>query len=292
MTFKPMLASPVEFDKLDYSDLLVSPKYDGVRAVVIDGVVMSRSLKPIPNKHVQRLFSNLEHYDGELIAGSPTSPSCYRDTASAVMSVDGEPEVTFYVFDHVQNPDKDFILRLDMLQIAPSTPNVVKVPQIPVSSESELREIQARHLEEGYEGLMLRKARGLNSKYKFGRATAKSNTLLKLKEFSDSEARVVGYAELMKNGNEATINELGHAERSSHKENMIPMGVLGALHCVTEDGVEFSIGSGFDAETRRTLWVERETLVGRLVKFKHFEVGSKTAPRFPTFLGFRSPEDT
>ena len=73
MTFKPLLASPVEWKHLDYSNLWVSPKLDGIRAIIRDGVVMSRSLKPIPNKHVQRILGNspgIEGYDGELIVGT------------------------------------------------------------------------------------------------------------------------------------------------------------------------------------------------------------------------------
>ena len=70
MTFKPMLAATVSDEPLSYP-LLASVKLDGVRALVVDGVVMGRSLKPIPNKHVQRLFGHtqLNGLDGELIVG-------------------------------------------------------------------------------------------------------------------------------------------------------------------------------------------------------------------------------
>ena len=58
--FKPLLAVQAEFDKVDFRDMWLSPKLDGVRAIVIGGVVMSRNLKPIPNRHVQSLFKHLE----------------------------------------------------------------------------------------------------------------------------------------------------------------------------------------------------------------------------------------
>jgi DNA ligase-1 len=45
--------------------LLASAKIDGVRALVKDGKVLSRSLKPIPNRHVQEMFGSLEGADGE-----------------------------------------------------------------------------------------------------------------------------------------------------------------------------------------------------------------------------------
>ena len=59
---KPMLAAPSDGNDLKYP-IMVSPKLDGVRAIIIDGVVMSRSLKPIPNKYVQSLFG-LEKFNG------------------------------------------------------------------------------------------------------------------------------------------------------------------------------------------------------------------------------------
>ena len=101
--FRPMLATDADLGKLRFP-LLASAKLDGVRAVVRDGVVFSRSNKPIPNAYVQSLFSKYTHFDGELIVGDPTSKACYRDTVSGVMSVDGEPDVKLYVFDHVGEP--------------------------------------------------------------------------------------------------------------------------------------------------------------------------------------------
>ena len=289
MTFRPLLASPVDWALLTYDDLLLSPKLDGIRAIVRNGVVVSRSLKPIPNKHVQRLFGHLEHYDGELICGEPNAHDVYRKTNSAVMSVNGEPEITFYAFDHISEPDADYLTRYEKLE---ESDNVVVLTQHGVASREEVHRLETIYLDQGYEGVMLRKARGTLSKYKFGRATAKSCTLLKAKNFSDSEAVIVGFEELMKNGNEATTDALGHTVRSAHQANLIPMGTLGAIVCETSEGVEFKIGSGFDAATRQEIWDKRGNLFGRLVKFKHFEVGQKEAPRFPIFLGLRDEIDT
>lgn len=286
--FKPMLAVQADLDDLDYNDMWCSPKLDGVRAIVIDGVVMSRNLKPIPNKHVQSMFRHFEFYDGELIAGNPTSKSVYRDTASAVMSIDGTPDVTFFVFDHIERPGEDFNFRNARLDNATG---VKVLPQHPIVSKVDLEKIESMYLEMGYEGVMLRKARGPNSKYKFGRSTARSQALLKVKRFTDNEYEVVGFQERMHNGNEATVNALGHTERSSHKENKIGRGDLGALVCRTADGLEFNVGTGFDDQLRRWIWGNRENLHGKLVKVKSFLIGVKDAPRFPVFLGFRDSID-
>jgi len=288
MTFKPLLASPVDWDKLTYDNLLLSAKLDGVRAIVINGVVLSRSLKPIPNKHVQSLFGHLEHYDGELICGAPNAHDVYRKTNSAVMTIEGTPDVTFYVFDHIAEPDADYQTRLERLEYQS---NVAVLTQHEVIGRGSVEAMEQVYLDQGYEGVMLRKARGPNSKYKFGRATAKSNTLLKVKRFSDAEGVIIGYEELHSNQNEATTDALGHTVRSNHQANMVPMGTLGALVCRTPEGVEFKIGSGYDAETRQYLWNNRFYLDGQFVKYKFFPCGVKEAPRFPIFLGLRDSRD-
>jgi DNA ligase-1 len=56
-------------------------------------------------------------------------------------------------------------------------------------------------------------------------------------------------------------------------------------------GAAFSIGSGFTQEMREQLWQVRGRLTGQFVKYRYFPTGSKNAPRFPTFLGFRDPAD-
>lgn len=291
--FKPLLAAPVDFKFLDYGNLWLSPKLDGIRAIVIDGVVMSRSLKPIPNTYVQKLFGvpELEGFDGELICGEPNASDVYRDTNSAVMSRDGDPPVCFFVFDCIVNPDADYQLRYEDLLIDDLPDGVQIVDQHRVSDHDHLLALEERYLEAGYEGVMLRKFCGPQSRYKFGRSTAKEGTLLKLKRFTDAEATVVGFEELLKNGNEATVNALGRTERSSHKENLIPMDTLGALLCQTPEGIRFAIGTGFDQATRAHIWANRQRYLGCLTKYKSFDIGVKTAPRFPVFQGWRDPID-
>lgn len=142
----------------------------------------------------------------------------------------------------------------------------------------------------GYEGVMLRKLRGPDSQYKFGRATAKSNTLLKLKRFTDAEYRVVDMVERLHNGNEAVTNAIGRTERSSHKENMVPMGTLGALVLDHPCGT-FTCGTGFTDAERKHIWDNRELFIGRLAKVKSFAIGVKDMPRFPVWLGFRDEKD-
>lgn len=290
--FKPMLAveAPAELT----FPLYASAKLDGVRCVVKDGVALSRTLKPIPNAFVQaHLAHDLLHgLDGELIVGPAYAKDVYRQTSSGVMSQDGSPDFKFYVFDYYTMPDRAYSQRLHDLQSwFNSNPQdrCVLLEQRLVNNEEELLQFEGEMLAQGFEGLILRKPEGI---YKHGRSTAREGYLLKLKRFTDGEAKIVGFEELMHNANEAQLDELGHTKRSSHQENLVPMDTLGALQvedCVT--GIAFKIGTGYTAIHRKQIWQQRDRLVGAIVKYKHFEIGVKDAPRFPVWLGFRDPID-
>ena len=278
---KPMLAATVEdVNSLRYP-LLASPKLDGVRATVRDGVVWSRSLKPIPNAHVQSMFRHLEGYDGELIVGPLTAKDVYRQTMSGVMSRAGSPPVSFLVFDDLDFRHNTFEYRLEHIQ------NHYRLQHDMIESALALSNYEVMTIQQGYEGVILRDPKGV---YKHGRSTLREQGMMKLKRFCDDEAAVVGFKELMHNDNPATTNELGYTERSSHQANKIPTGRLGAL-TVEWNGVQFDIGTGFDDALRRWIWSHKERYLGELVKFKYLRVGMKDRPRHPVFLGWRTKVD-
>lgn len=291
MKFKPLLAANAVFEKIKYP-VLASPKLDGIRCCIVDGKALSRTLKPIPNAYVQRRLAHerFNGLDGELIVGSPTSKTCYRDTVSGVMSVEGTPDFTYYVFD-IYNYDKGFQERFAELNRAfANIYHVRRLPHVIVNDETELLEYEERQLIEGYEGVILR---GMNSPYKFGRSTVNEGILTKVKRFADAEAEIIGFEEELKNENEATTNELGRTKRSSHAAGKVGKGTLGAfLVRDATTGVEFSVGTGLTADERALCWKERHALVGELIKYKSFEVGVKSKPRHPVFLGFRDRSDT
>lgn len=286
--FKPMLATDADLDKLKFP-LLASAKLDGVRAIVRNGVVYSRSNKPIPNQFVQQKFSRFEHFDGELICGDPTSKSCYRDTVSIVMSFDKPADnAGFFVFDHVRDLGANYSVRHRWLTENTDLPeSVIFHDQVLCKTLDDVLGYEAECLEDGYEGLILRDP---EAPYKNGRSTVKEGYLLKLKRFVDAEAVIIGFEERMHNGNEATTNELGRTKRSSHKAGKTGRGDLGALICRLGD-VEFNIGTGFTDDERAEIWNNRDRYLGRLAKFKYFPVGVKEAPRHPVWLGLRDRRD-
>lgn len=291
---KPMLAGSIE----DLNDIkfpvMASTKLDGVRGVILDGKLVGRSLKPIPNKFISSILSKPEYngLDGELIIGEPDSKSLCRDTVSGCMSYEGEPDFFFFVFDIYNAGAVDAIERQKMVHErvrSLSCKYIGWLPQTVIHTIDELLAYEQRMLGFGYEGVILRSPMGF---YKHGRSTLREGLLLKLKRFKDAEAVIVGFEELMHNGNEATINELGYTERSSHKENKTGWNMLGALVVTNKTtGQTFRVGTGFDDKVRSAIWCNQDQYIGKYIKYKYFEIGEKDLPRHPVFLSFRDPID-
>lgn len=307
--FQPMLATEHEPDKLVFP-LYASPKYDGIRALGMNlgGKVLpvSRSLKTIPNRYVQSLFDNefMHGLDGELVVGDPCAHDCMQATTSGVMSEDGTPEFSYYVFDTWSNPVVPFKRRLELLTNYmwnnlphPLLKHVKLVPQYYIENEVELTRYEEEHLAAGYEGIMVRGPDGI---YKYGRSTVKQGYLLKVKRFADAEAVVVGFEEQMENTNELETDERGYAKRSTAKAGMVPKGTLGALVVKTISdnglypaGTEFRLGTGrgLTAAVRQHIWDNRQNFLGAIAKYRYQHVGSKDAPRIPIWIGWRDPSD-
>ena len=284
-----MLAAKFDPDKLKFP-CLVSPKIDGIRAIVDKGVVRSRSMKLIPNAYVQAMFGHdaLNGIDGELVIADPTAPDCFRKTTSIIMShnkpIDG---IAFLVFDYIYGGDsyKDRIIKIKDLR----HPNILHVQQRLVHNLKKLYELEEIHLSKGFEGSMIRDP---HATYKYGRSTVKEGKLLKLKRFLDGEAEIIGVEELLHNNNEAKTNELGLTSRASCEENKVPAETMGALLVRdVKTGVEFSLGTGFTAAMRQDIWDTRPEIIGCFVKYKHLPIGEKDKPRHPVFLGFRDKID-
>lgn len=314
--FKPLLAVQADDLSLIKYPKMVSPKLDGIRAIVIDGVIVSRNLKPIKNKYIQSILSHsmFSGLDGELIVGSPMAKTLFteqlvdggtiemdegvfRNTSSGVMSADGEPDFTYWVFDNYLDSTHGFEDRYKRLENwydkLPSQyrKHIKILPHMTVHSESELDAYEEAYLTQGYEGAMLR---SLDGKYKFGRSTLKEEILLKVKRFSHMEVEILGKKERMHNANEATTDALGRTERSSHKENLIGRGDLGAL-IVREygktDSKDFSVGSGFDDKQRKWIWENFEEFKKNIGRIKFFAYGEYEVPRFPVWDGIRDKSD-
>ena len=289
---RPLLSCEVPLDKVKFP-IYISTKFDGIRALVIDGVVYSRSLKPIRNKHVQKLFGKSEYngFDGELIVGDIYAKDVFQKTTSGVMSEDGTPDVRFYVFDLWNLPDADYESRQRVLQdllLQDETMSSIVYTMIHKCHNKESLEFFLNHEQKvGGEGLIGRNPKGT---YKYGRSTPKEQLSIKFKFFQQEDFEVVGFNERMHNTNEQKRDELGYAERSSARDGLVPTNTLGSLVLKYND-TTFSCGTGFDDKLRKEIWDNKEAYLGKLASIRYMSVGSKDLPRCPSFVWFRHTED-
>lgn len=319
MTYKAMLAADYDESRMKFPCLL-QPKIDGVRGIHLNGVLTGRSLKKHKNKHATEYFSHpmFAGFDGEMAAESEMHPNLCSLTTSALNSIKGEPALTWWVFDYI-TPDTErlpyierygrMVDRVEELKRSPETKEMASsleiVPAHWCYSLNEALELDGRWLDFGFEGSIIRDPDGA---YKQGRSTVKEGGLLRIKRFIDFEATVVELIEGQVNGNEAQTNELGRTFRTTHQENMVPNGMVGAMMCkllkdvvVTENGDEkalfwagdlVKVSAGSMPHADRVRYFENPSqILGQIAKVKTFPKGVKDKPRFPTFLSLRATED-
>ncbi len=311
MITRPMLAGKIESaEKLELIEwpAFCSPKVDGIRCLIHPSLgPVTRSFKPVPNDHIYGALDKLagqSYLDGELIAVDENrNDLSFNETQSAVMTHDGQPDFVFAVFDCFQDPDQDFMARHVLAQ---KIVGGIGVPQITILEHVLVRSLEEfigfaeKCVEGGFEGSIIRSPAGI---YKSGRSTFNQGWLLKYKNWVDTEGTVIGFNELMRNDNPDVGDKFGLAKRSSHKANMVPMHMLGALVLMTEWG-ELRVGSGFTMAQRQEIWLRNMDVseryrnkdafapdIGRKVTFKYQPFGMQDKPRFPIFKSFRL-EDT
>lgn len=297
MITKPTLAVAVkDFEKIKYP-VLATPKLDGIRCLKIEGKALSRNFKPIPNKQIREMIEYYfpDNVDGEIIIPNKS----FNEISSIVMTEDeGLHNFKYCVFDYVLN-DLNESYEKRILNIAKLC-NETKlysdfakcfVPVLPlkINNIKELEKYEKECLEKNYEGIMIRSPKG---PYKCGRSTEREGYLLKIKRFTDSEARIIGFEEKMHNNNEAKKDVFGHTERSSHKANKKPANTLGNILVIDlKTKLEFSIGTGFNDELKKEIWDNQGKYINKIVKYKYLKSGMKELPRSPVFLGLRDKRD-
>jgi len=285
-----LAAKNVIMDKIIFP-VMATPKIDGIRCLVVKGQALTRSFKPIPNNHIRTSIEAVcpDGFDGEIVCGKT-----FQDVQSMVMSEDGEPEFQYLVFDSVRDINLTYAERQIHLAEDFSHSDIIKIAK-PLYAETannleQLNKIMDRHLEQGHEGTMIRSP---SSPYKCGRATLKEGYLTAIKPFVDGEATVIGFEERMHNTNAPTLDAFGRTERSTHKDNMVPMDTLGAFICRDDAGNVFNLGTGkgLTDELRKEIWDNMGKYIGRNVHYRYQKHGSLDKPRIPIWHGFRDPKD-
>ena len=270
---RPMLAATARELADIWLPCAATPKIDGIRCVTTTAGALTRAFKPVPNRHIFQLVSQLQPgLDGELVSGD------FNATQSAVMSRDGEPHFVYVVFD--QFGSAGYWERVHSL---PELPAFCQ-PLLPTVCHT-LQQLQAFEescVEAGYEGIMTRHAHG---RYLEQRATLRSQLLVKFKRFVDSEARVVGFTEGSTNANQLEADAFGYAKRSGHSAGKVPRGTLGSLEAVdVHTGARVSV-AGLDEATRAEVWADQNTYLGCLFKYR-YQHAAGCAPRFPRFIAW------
>lgn len=253
---KLLLANPWD-GELDPAGWWLSEKADGVRAFWDGEAFISRQ----GNKFYAPSWftANLPKHplDGELWMGR----QMFQKTISVVKSQDsGERwrQVTYVVFDHPSHlgPFEDRMKYLLELESNLNHPHMRILRQIKVRDRDHVAKELDLVVSQGGEGLMLRKPGSLYE-------ACRSDTLLKVKKFSDAEAVVVSH----------TIGKGRH------------LGRLGALVVRMPNGKEFNIGTGFSDADRRD-----PPPVGATITYSFTEHTESGLPKCAAFLRVRPQE--
>lgn len=250
-----------------------SPKLDGLRGSVQGGKALTRSLKLVPNMAARAFLERipaLEGLDGELMVHGMD----LHALESVFMTRNAKlPEQWYFgVFDVMPKTASEiYRARYERALAAVSAASamtgthVLMVPQLEVHSVDDVLKFESRVLEMGFEGVVLRRPA---SKYKHGRSTLSDGALMKWKRFADAEAEIIGF----------------------EPSDTLP-GALGAF--VVRDlltGVVFKVGTGPTHAQRLEFWRKKASLLGRIVKYKHYPTSGGKPPS-AVLLGFRSRDD-
>ncbi|WOH39469.1 DNA ligase [Thalassotalea fonticola] len=239
---------------INISEYYVSEKLDGVRGYWDGDKLMSRN----GNVFAAPAWFTKDfppfNLDGELWMG--------RGKFSEVLSVVsrdqphiGWQKVRFMIFD-LPEQQGNFANRVTAMRqlIANSNSQYLQmIQQIKISTDDRLIKLLEKIIKLGGEGLMLHRE---TAHYHIG----KTNNLLKLKTYQDSEAQVIAH----------TIGKGKY------------QGLLGALIVRNKNGIIFKVGSGFSDKERAM-----PPPIGSIITYKYWGVTSKGKPRFASFLRMR-----
>ena len=274
----PMLAH--SFDKRKHNinyPAIVQRKFDGVRCLAVlnsDGSVKLLSRKGKEYPHLQHIKADVWEnndntnivLDGELYSDTLT----FQQLVGLVKRVTLKPgndqqmyEVSLRVYDCVDlNNEADFTDRYQTItNITNGAKYLSLVENVRVDNEDEIHAAQARFVEEGYEGAMVR---NLTGAYAIGKRSA---NLQKVKTFLDGEYPIVGFTQ-------GTGGETGCV----------------IWECSTSDGQTFRVRPRGTQEDRKVLFENGSDYVGQQLTVRYQELTDDGVPRFPVGIAIRDYE--
>ncbi|NVD06705.1 DNA ligase [Vibrio sp. JPW-9-11-11] len=230
----------------------VSEKLDGIRAIWDGNKLTTRGGKEIiaPDWFVAPLPDFA--LEGELWAGRGEFTLVQTTVLDQKPSDSAWRKIRLVVFD-LPNNSGSYAQRYTQIKAyveRTSHLHIDYLPQNPVVSEPELMQQLAQVTEQGGEGLMLR---DMSSHYHSGR----HDSLLKLKQYQDAEATVIGY----KTGSGKYKNQVG------------------SLLVKLPSGLEFYIGSGLSDALRQS-----PPPLGTQIQFRYNGLTDNNVPRFARYI--------
>jgi len=278
MTLKPMLAHKYDNSRVDWSQpVYIQPKLDGVRCLFTKNGAYSRTGKKFMNlAHIElALISFFKEQPDVVLDGELYNHKLKRDFEKIISLVrkqkptaddrlDAQHLVQFHVYDYFDGVMYDsYDTRRDQLICSNIYDAQIKyVHADKVHSYEAARDFHAAYLSEGYEGSIIR----LDGLYKHGR----SYDLMKFKDFSDTEATIIGY-------------EVGKGKRT---------GTLGKFIMLDDEGVEFGCppGRGYNYKDLANMLVNITDYIGKRATFTYFQRTQAGSYRHPLFKCIRNYE--
>ena len=300
-TFKPQLApnEKVDLTTLSYP-LLASTKLDGIRCILKEGEILSRSLKQIQNKQLRerleplRKFSEDNHviFDGEIYSPKLNFQQITHFTMTQDLGDEELPDhLRFYCFDMLDCFNDPFELRNDKMEALIGLYNQIAYPveQREVDSAEEIETYFEEVLSQGYEGLILRDPESL---YKCGRFTVREGGMFKCKPVLDFDGKITGVVQSTEVDEdvEKKTNELGRSVTSKKIGERHTIEKASAFW-VDYEGKPLKAVLAMTNEEKIEVWKNKEKYIGQWITYKGMLVGAKDVPRHPVFLRFREPKD-
>ena len=252
-----ILLANVYAGQVDPTAYLVSEKYDGVRAIWDGSALRFRSGRPVPAPAWFIACLPKQPLDGELWLGRGRF-----DALSGLVRRDppddaGWREVRYMLFELPEAPGsfEERARAIVALVRGAGCPALQAVEQTRVGNRADLKRRLDRTVAQGGEGLMLHLA---SAPY----ATGRSDVLLKLKPYLDTEAKVVAH----------------RPGKGKHA------GRMGALELQTPAGLRFRLGTGFTDAQRSD-----PPPIGSLVTYRYRDLTPSGRPRFASFLRIADP---
>lgn len=266
--------------------VMATLKKDGVRGLRLNGTLLSRKLKKIPNKAIR---------EASVVMPGGMDVECWNKTLdyntiqSIVMSFEHPRanEIQFHVIDWFM-PNTSYAERMHSVQLLmPSMPPHVKFsPPVWCQNAEQLFAFEQVCIEEAGEGICFRTPHGY---YKQGRSSLKEQYLVKLARWKYDEAEIIGFVEQQENRNADRYDATGKMDRSMSQDGMVGKNTLGSFIVRNTAMQVFPIGTGvgLTEKFRRDIWHSQDKYLGRTIKYKSKQHGPKILPRQPIFCGFR-----